>query len=257
MIDPQAIIHPDAVLGSNVSVGPWSIIDAGVVIGNDTNIGPHVVVRGPTRIGANNRIFPFCSIGDDPQDKKYQGEAGSQLEIGNGNVIREYCSINRGTVASGGVTRVGDDNWLMGYCHIAHDCQVGSHTVFANNATLAGHVFIEDHVTLGGFTGVHQFCRVGAYSFTGIASIIVKDVPPFIIVTGNTASAHGLNREGLRRHGFDPETISMLRRAYKILYRRNLNLAAALTQISEMTAECSEVGRLIDFIQDSHRGIVR
>ncbi len=257
MIDSKASIHPDAELGSNVSIGPWSVIDAGVVIGDDTSIGSHVVVHGPTRIGTDNRIFPFCSIGDDPQDKKYKGQPESRLEIGNGNVIREYCSINRGTIAGGGATRVGEDNWIMAYCHIAHDCTVGSHTVFANNATLAGHVTIEDHVTLGGFTGVHQFCSVGAYSFTGIATIIVKDVPPFIIVAGNTAAARGLNREGLRRHGFEPETINTLRRAYKILYRCNLTLADALEQLSELTSQCVEVGRLVSFIQGSQRGIVR
>mgnify|MGYP001365514824 CR=1 FL=1 len=257
MIDSRALVDSDAKLGSDVSVGPWSIIEAGVELGDSTNIGPHVVIRGPTRIGRGTKIFPFCSIGDQPQDKKFDEDKESRLEIGAGNVIREYCSINRGTEHGGGTTRIGDDNWIMAYCHIAHDCLVGSHTVFANNATLAGHVEIGDYVNLGGFTGVHQFCRIGAYSFTGIATAIVKDVPPYMMVAGNTAHVRGLNREGLKRHAFSSETINNLRQAYKILYRQKLTLDDALHCLDELAKDCDEVGKLADFIKTASRGIVR
>jgi UDP-N-acetylglucosamine acyltransferase len=257
LIDSRALVDPDARLGSNVSVGPWSIIEADVELGDNTRIGSHVVVRGPTTIGQNTEIFPFCSIGGAPQDKKFDAGQDSRLEIGDHNVIREYCSINRGTQLGGGTTRIGDNNWIMAYCHVAHDCRVGSNTVFANNATLAGHVTIEDHVNLGGFTGVHQFCQIGAYSFTGIAAAIVKDVPPFMIVAGNTARVHGLNREGLKRHGFSPDTVNMLRRAYKILYRHKLTLSEAVKQLNELASESAEVGQLVSFIESSQRGIVR
>ena len=257
MIDPRAIIDDKARIGSNVEIGPYSVIGPEVEIDDGNRISAHVVIRGPARIGRDNRIYQFCSIGDDPQDKKYAGEADSRLEIGNGNTIREFCSINRGTAAGGGVTRVGNDNWIMAYVHIAHDCAIGDHTVFANNTTLAGHVSVEDYAILGGFTGIHQFCRVGAYSFAAIASVIVKDVPPFLMVSGNTAGPNGLNREGLRRHGFSSDSINALRKAYKTVYRDGLLLNDALEQLQPDSAEYPEVARFVEFIQASGRGIVR
>lgn len=244
-------------LGAEVEIGPWTWIGAGVEIGERTRIGSHVVIKGPTSIGCDNRIYPYCSLGDDPQDKKFTGSGESSLEIGDGNTIREYCSINRGTPLGGGVTRLGDDNWIMAYCHIAHDCKVGSHTVFANNATLAGHVEIHDHVILGGFTGVHQFCRLGESSFSAIAAIIVRDVPPFVIVNGNTARPRSINREGLKRRGFSAEAIAALKRCYKTLYRQGRTLDEALALLEVERASCVEVARLLDFIRASARGIVR
>ena len=257
MIDPRAIIDDKARIGSNVEIGPYSVIGPEVEIDDGNRISAHVVIRGPARIGRDNRIYQFCSIGDDPQDKKYAGEADSRLEIGNGNTIREFCSINRGTAAGGGVTRVGNDNWIMAYVHIAHDCAIGDHTVFANNTTLAGHVSVEDYAILGGFTGIHQFCRVGAYSFAAIASVIVKDVPPFLMVSGNTAGPNGLNREGLRRHGFSSDSVNALRKAYKTVYRDGLLLKDALEQLAQDSADHPEVARFVEFIRNSDRGIVR
>jgi UDP-N-acetylglucosamine acyltransferase len=257
MIDSTAIIHPDAVLAANVSVGPYSIIGADVSIEAGSVIGPHVIINGPTKIGPDNKIFQYCSIGDDPQDKKYQKEKNSVLEIGAGNTIREYVSINRGTADGGGKTIIGDNNWIMAYVHIAHDCIVGNNTVFANNATLAGHVTIDDFVILGGFTGVHQFCRVGSYSFSAIASVIVKDVPPYVLVAGNSAKPSGLNREGLKRHGFDSDTINILRKAYKAIYRDGLVLKDALKVLSDLAVESDKVENMRSFIEASQRGIVR
>jgi UDP-N-acetylglucosamine acyltransferase len=257
LIHPSASVDSDAEFGANVSVGAWSLIEAGVQIGEGTTIGPHVVIRSGTRIGRDNRIYQFCSIGDAPQDKKYDGTGPSRLEIGDRNTIREYCSINRGTPSGGGLTRVGNDNWIMAYCHVAHDCTLGNQTVLANNATLAGHVALQDCVTLGGFSGVHQFCRIGAYSFTGIAAVVVKDVPPFLIASGNTARAYGLNREGLKRNGFTREAIDSLRQAYRILYRQQLTLTDALARLEELAPQCRYTRQLVDFIKESKRGIIR
>ena len=257
MIDSTAIIHPDAHLESDVCIGPYSIIGASVSIDSGTVIGSHVVINGPTTIGPNNKIFHFCSIGEDPQDKKYKGENNSILEIGAGNTIREYVSINRGTGDGGGKTVIGNDNWIMAYVHIAHDCVVGNNTVFANNATLAGHVIIDDFVILGGFTGVHQYCRVGSYSFSAISSVIVKDVPPYVLVSGNSAKPSGLNREGLKRHGFDSDTINILRKAYKVIYRDGLILKDALDELSNLSVESDKVDKMRSFIAASQRGIVR
>lgn len=257
MIDPRAIVDPAARVAPGVKIGPWAMIGANVEIGEGTEIGAHVVVKGPTRIGRDNRLFPFSSIGDDPQDKKYRGEPDSRLEIGDRNIVREYCTINRGTAHGGGVTRIGDDNWILAYVHIAHDCQVGSHTVFANNATIAGHVTVQDFAILGGFAGVHQFCRVGAYAFCAIASVVVKDVPPFVTVSGNTAKARGLNREGLKRNGYAPETIEILRRAYRILCRMNLTLGEAMKQLRELAETSGDVARMVEFIDQSERGLIR
>ena len=259
MIHPTAIIHPKAHVPAEVEVGPYAVIGADVRIGRASRIGPHVVIHGPAVIGERNRFFQFCSIGADPQDKKYRGEPESLLEIGSDNTVREYVSINRGTAGGGGKTVIGDHNWIMACAHIAHDCRVGNHTVFANHATLAGHVSIEDHVTLGGFTGVHQFCRLGRYSFTAISSVIVMDVPPYIRVAGkgNKARPFGLNLAGLRRAGFDPATIKLLRRAYKIVYRDGLVIKEALAALEGPARESESVDLLKTFIAASERGIVR
>ena len=257
MIDPTAKVHPGAGIGSGVSIGAHAVIGDQVRIADNCVIGPHVVVKGPTRIGESTRISQFSSIGDDPQDKKYRGEAESFLEIGSNNVIREFCSINRGTAQGGGVTRVGNGNWIMAYVHIAHDCQVGNNTIFANNATLAGHVHIDDHAILGGFTGVHQFCRVGCYSISAIASIILKDVPPYLMVSGNSAKPGGLNRVGLKRNGFSDSSVEALRKAYRIVYREGLLLKNALKKLRALADGSEEVALFTRFIEQSGRGIVR
>ena len=256
MIDSRAIIDPKAELAGDVEIGPYSIIGPDVVIGAGTWIGPHVVIKGPTHIGRDNKIFQFSSLGEMPQDKKYRGEP-TRLEIGDRNVIREFCTFNRGTVQGGGVTHIGDDNWIMAYVHLAHDCLIGDNTIFANNASLAGHVVIEDHVILGGFSQVHQFCRLGMHSFTAFGSGIAKDVPPYVTVAGHPAEPHGLNVEGLRRRGFDSETIAQLRRAYKLLYRSNLTLKDAVAQMRALAEETPEVGRMIHFLEQSSRGVLR
>lgn len=257
MIHPTAIVEASARIDESVSIGPYSIVGADVEIGPNTIIAAHVAISGPTRIGRDNRIYQFCSIGEDPQDKKFSRESESILEIGDGNVIREYCSLNRGTGEGGGITRVGDCNWIMAYVHIAHDCQIGNNNTFANNATLAGHVVIDDFVTLGGFTGVHQFCHIGSYAFTAISSVIVKDIPPYLMVTGNTAKPCGLNKEGLKRHGFSADAINSIRRAYRILYRDGLMLNQAMNKLGDLTEECNDIMPFLDFIRQSRRGIVR
>ncbi len=257
MIDSSAKVDPGAQLAADVEVGPWTSIGPRVEIEAGTRIGSHCIIKGPTHIGRDNRIYAFCSIGEDPQDKKFSGVGDSRLDIGARNTIREYCSINRGTPQGGGLTRLGDDNWLMAYCHIAHDCKVGNHTVFANNATLAGHVEIHDYVILGGFTGVHQFCRMGESSFSAIAAAIVRDVPPYVIVNGNSAEPRSINREGLKRRGFSAESIAALKRAYRTLYRQGNSLEDALKLLEAERDAFPEVARLLDFVRSSVRGIVR
>ena len=256
MIDPRAVIDPKAELAEGVSVGPYAVIGPDVQIGAGTTIGPHTVINGPTRIGRDNRIFQFASLGDAPQDKKYAGEP-TRLEIGDGNTIREFVTINRGTVQDEGVTRIGDDNWIMAYVHIAHDCRIGNHTIFANNASLAGHVRVEDYVILGGFTLVHQFCALGVHSFTAFSTGIAKDVPPYVMVSGHSAQPHGLNTEGLKRRGFSPETIAKLKQAYKTLYRSKLTLQEAIEALRAQAADCAEVGVMVEFLERQTRGIVR
>jgi UDP-N-acetylglucosamine acyltransferase len=256
VIDARAIVSPHARVDAGASIGPWTVIEADVEIGSGSIIDSHAVVRGPTRMGRDNRIHSFSVIGGDPQDKKYAGER-TVLEIGSGNTIREHCTINRGTAQGGGITRIGNDNWVMANVHIAHDCHIGNGTVMANNTALAGHVTVEDFVILGGFTAVHQFCRVGAYSFAAIASAITMDVPPYMMVAGNSAATHGLNREGLKRHGFNPETIELLKRAYRILYRSGLTLAEAMSQMRALADDSPALQRLIDFVSASERGITR
>ena len=257
MIDQTAIIHSSADINENVSIGPYSVIGENVSIGSGTVIGSHVVITGPTTIGPNNKIFHFSSIGEDPQDKKFNEDQNSYLEIGANNTIREYVSINRGTSDGGGKTIIGNNNWIMAYVHIAHDCIIGNNSTFANNTTLAGHVAIQDFVTLGGFTGIHQFCRIGSYSFSAISSVIVKDVPPYILVSGNTAKPSGLNREGLKRNGFDADTINLLKKAYRIIYRENLTLTEALNELMELSVDSKSVNVMHSFISSSERGIVR
>lgn len=256
MIHESAIIDPTAKIADGVSIGPYSVIGADVTIGSGTWIGSHVVIKGETRIGQHNKIYPFASIGEDPQDLDYQGDA-TQLVIGDHNLIREFCTINRGSSGGDGITRVGDHNFLMNYVHIAHDCVVGNNTIFANNAGIAGHVAVEDFVVLGAFSGVHQFCRIGAYSFLGRATKIVKDIPPYMMVAGNPGVPCGLNTVGLKRHGFDNSTLRQLREAYKVLYRRGLKLSDAQIQLQDMATDSSEVKRLLMAIEQSTRGIAR
>ncbi|MEZ5626208.1 MAG: acyl-ACP--UDP-N-acetylglucosamine O-acyltransferase [Rhodocyclaceae bacterium] len=256
MIHPTAIIHPDAKLADGVSVGAYSLIGPHVEIGANTRIGPHVVIEGYTRIGADNEIFQFCSIGASPQDKKYDDEP-TRLEIGDRNTIREYCSFNVGTSQDAGVTRVGNDNWIMAYVHVAHDCQVGDHTIFANNATLAGHVHVGDWAILGGFTGVHQFVRVGAHSFCGVGTVLLQDLPPFVTVSGNPSRPHGINSEGLKRRGYSSDEIMAIKRAYRSLYRSGLSLEEARQHIAAAAHENEAVKPFSDFIAVSNRGIVR
>lgn len=256
MIDPRAVIDPKAELADDVSVGPYAVIGPDVQIGSGTRIGPHTVINGPTRIGRNNNIYQFASLGDAPQDKKYAGEP-TRLEIGDTNTIREFVTINRGTVQDAGVTRIGDDNWIMAYVHVAHDCQIGNHTILANNASLAGHVRVEDYVILGGFTLVHQFCALGIHSFTAFSTGISKDVPPYVMVSGHSAQPHGLNSEGLKRRGFSPETLAQLKQAYKTLYRSKLTLQEAIEELRVQAADSPEVGVMVAFLEKQTRGIVR
>ncbi|WP_291995570.1 acyl-ACP--UDP-N-acetylglucosamine O-acyltransferase [Candidatus Accumulibacter sp. ACC003] len=256
MIHPSAIIDPGAQLGSKVAIGAYSIIGEHVQIADNTVIGPHVVISGRTRIGRDNRIFQFCSLGEAPQDKKYDGEP-TCLEIGDRNTIREFCTLNIGTAQDVGITRVGDDNWIMAYVHIAHDCQVGNHTVFANNAQLAGHVHIDDWAILGGYTGVHQFCRVGAHTMTAVGTVVLQDIPPFVMAAGNTASPFGINAEGLKRRGFSPEALLALKRAYRTLYKSGLMLEEARAKLDEEVVDHPEIQPLIDFLTVSKRGIIR
>lgn len=254
MIDKTAIIDPSAKIASNVRIGPYSVIGQDVEIGAGTWIGPHVVIQGPARIGCENKIFQFSSVGEMPQDLKFKGEK-TYLEMGDRNVIREFCTIHRGTVQDKSITKIGNDNLFMAYVHIAHDCEIGNHTIFSNNASLAGHAIIEDYVTLGGFSGVFQRCRVGTHSFIATNSVVIKDVPPYVKVSGYYAKPFGLNTVGLQRRGFIEETISQLRRAYKIIYRNGLTVAKAVEELQKM--ESPEISQLIRFITTSNAGIVR
>lgn len=256
MIHQTAIVHPNARLAADVEVGPYSIIGEHVEIGEGTVVGPHVVINGHTRIGAHNRIFQFCSLGEIPQDKKYANEP-TRLEIGDHNMIREFCTFNLGTAQDTGVTRVGSHNWIMAYVHLAHDCQVGDHTIFANNAQLAGHVEVGDYAILGGFTVVHQFVRIGAHIITGMGSILLQDVPPYVLASGNPCAPHGINSEGLKRRGFSSASIMAIKRAYKSLYKSGLSLEDARNAIAEQSGEHAQLQPLVDFLANSKRGIVR
>jgi len=257
VIDERAVIHPTARLAKDVQVGPWTYIGEDVEIAEGTWIGPHVVINGPSKIGKNNKIYQFASVGEAPQDRKYSDEK-TILEIGDNNVIREYCTINRGTVQGGGVTKIGNNNLFMAYVHIAHDCIVHNNVIFANNASLAGHVTVYDHAILSGFVGVHQFCHVGEYSFLAKGALVTKDVPPYVLVAGTEKpTAYGLNVEGLRRHGFTQDAIAALRKTYKIVYRKGLLIKDALSELEAMIPEHPEVKLLRDFLEKSERGIVR
>ncbi len=256
MIHNTAIIDSKAELDSSVEVGAYSLIGPGVSISSGTCVGSHVVIKGPTTIGKNNQIFQFSSLGEAPQDKKYKGEP-TTLEIGDNNTIREFCTFNRGTVQDKGTTRIGSDNWIMAYVHIAHDCQIGNHTIFANNSSLAGHVDVHDHAILGGFTLVHQYCKIGAHAITAVGTIVFKDIPPYVMAAGYDAKPHGINTEGLKRRGFSPACITQIKRAYKTLYRNGLSLEEAKSQLQEQLKNCPEIGILLDFLNISTRGIIR
>ena len=256
MIDSHALVSPQAQLASDVTVGPFSVIGPDVQIGPGTVVGPHVVITGHTRIGANNRFYQFASIGDAPQDLKYKGEP-TRLEIGDRNIFRESCTVNRGTAHDHGVTRIGDDNLFMAYSHVAHDCRIGSKAVFANCAALGGHVEIGDWVILGGLTAVHQFSKVGAHAFLAGGCIVQRDVPPYVMVAGNPAEPHAVNSEGLKRRGFDEEQIRHVREAYRILYRSELRLAQALEKLEPLARTRPEIRVFVDFIGASTRSLVR
>lgn len=255
MIDARAIVDPTAKIAAGVSIGPWTLIEGDVEIGEGTKIESHVVIKAHTRIGKNNHIYQFSSIGEAPQDTSYQGQA-TWLEIGDHNIIREFCTISRGTSSGSGTTRIGNNNFIMAYVHIAHDCQIGNEVTLVNNAALAGHVTVHDFARIGGFVGVHQYCTVGAYSFV-TAAMIGKDIPPYVIVTGNTAKLCGLNIVGLKRRGFTPEAITGLRRAYNILFRKGLKLATAKAELENMLTEFPDVKLFIDSVSESARGILR
>jgi len=256
MIHSSAIVDPAARIDDDVEIGPYCIIGPGVEIASGSRISAHVVIHGRTRIGRNNRIFQFSSIGDEPQDKKYCGEESS-LEIGSGNTIREFSTINRGTTDGGGVTRIGDDNWIMAYCHIAHDCQVGSHNVMANGATLAGHVEVGDWVIFAGYSGAHQFCRIGNHAFLGMYGGVSQDVPAFVMVSGQPPRPRGINIEGLRRRGFQPEEIRHIREAYRTLYRSGLPRDEALDILRSRLTEQPVIAPMIESAASSERGLLR
>lgn len=255
-IHPSAVVDPGAELGDDVEVGAFSIIEKDVVIGAHARIGPHVVIRNHTTIGTHSRIFQFCSIGEEPQHQDYRGEP-TRLHIGARNIIREYCTLNRGTAGGLGVTRLGDDNFIMAYAHIAHDCTLGNHIIFANGASLAGHVEVGDHAILGGFSLVHQFCNVGAHCITGIGAVCFQDVPPYIIAAGNSAAPFGINIKGLRRRNYSETTIGLLKKAYRLLYRSNLDFKAAIAAIEKLDGGNPEIALFCDFLRRSQRGVIR
>ena len=260
LIHATAIVDVGAEVAADVSVGPYAVIGAGVKVGRGTRIGAHCVIEGPTIIGTDNHIYSHAALGAAPQDKKYAGEP-TELHIGNRNTIREFCTLNRGTAQDSGVTRVGDDNWIMAYVHLAHDVQLGNQTILANNATLAGHVQVGDWAIVGGLTGVHQFCRIGAHVITGFQSHVSQDVPPFMTVAGNPLAVHGINAEGLRRRGFSRERLALVKQMHRLLYRDGLTLEAARSALEQLLGSVQEgdadVRLLLAFLADSQRGIVR
>ncbi len=256
MIDDRAIVAPGARLGESVSIGPYTIIGEHVSIADNTWIGPHVVINGHTSIGTGNKIYQFCSIGEAPQHLAYPG-VDTRLEIGDFNTIREYTTINRGTEEKDGITRVGNHNFLMAYVHVAHDCRLGNHTIFANCASLAGHVTVGDYAVLGGFSLVHQYCRIGAHCITGIGAVCLQDIPPFVVVAGNRASPHGINSKGLCRRGFSGTDIAELKQAYKIVFRGGLSLREAIMQLEDDRWTSATISVLADFLKHSKRGVTR
>jgi UDP-N-acetylglucosamine acyltransferase len=255
-VHATAQIAPGAKLGAAVNIGAYCVVGADVEIGAGTTLDAHVVVKGPTRIGRDNHVHPFASIGGDPQDKKFKGER-SELVIGDRNTIREFVTINRGTGEGGGVTRIGDDNWIMAYAHIAHDCLIGSNTIFSNNATLAGHVVIGDYVILSGFSGVHQFCHIGDHAFIGMGCLVNGDVPPFLIMANEYGRPRGINSEGLKRRGFSPQRIATIRRAYKTLYTSGLQLNEAREQLAQLDNESPDITAMLEFLKQSQRPLMR
>jgi UDP-N-acetylglucosamine acyltransferase len=259
-IHATAIVDPAAELGASVTVGPYAVIGARVRVGEGTTVGAHCVIDGPTTIGRDNRIFPHAALGAAPQDMKYRDEP-TELHIGDRNTIREFCTFNRGTAQDVGITRIGDDNWIMAYVHIAHDVQLGNRTILANNATLAGHVHVGDWVIVGGLTGVHQFCKIGAHAMTGFQSHVSQDVPPFMMVSGNPLGVHGFNVEGLRRRGFSRERIALVKQMHKLLYRDGLTLDGAKSAIAALRGSVeggdADIALLLDFIAASTRGLAR
>lgn len=256
MIHATAIVDESAIIGQNVKIGPFAIIGPNVVIGDDCDIQAHAIVQGPTVLGKNNKVYSFASIGCDPQDKKYAGE-DTRLVIGDNNVFRESCTISRGTAQDSSETRIGNDNLFMAYTHVAHDCIVGNHVILANTATLAGHVEVGDYAILGGFTGIHQFCKVGQHSFCAVGSVVVQDVPPCVTVAGQNAVPKGINSEGLKRRGYSKEQISAVKKAYKVIYRQGLRINEALDALQSMAVEQEHINMFVDFIQASNRGLVR
>lgn len=256
MIDPRAIVHPDADLAEDVKVGPFTVIGPDVQIDAGTEIGPHVVIKGPTAIGKDNTIYQFSSIGEDPQDKKYADEI-TRLEIGDRNVIREFCTMHRGTLQDQGLTLIGSDNLFMAYTHVAHDCVIGDHVIMANGASIAGHVHLGDHAILGGFTLVHQFTQIGEYSFSAMGSAITQDIPPYVMVGGRPTRPHGINSVGMERNGKSPEVIRQIRQAYKILYKNNLRLEDAIEEMEGMAGESNELSNMVSFLRNVTRGILR
>ncbi|MFB9068736.1 acyl-ACP--UDP-N-acetylglucosamine O-acyltransferase [Pseudofulvimonas gallinarii] len=255
-IHPTAIIDPAARLGVDVSVGAYTVIGADVEIGDGCVIGSHVSILGPTRIGRNNRIHSHAALGDDPQDKKFKGER-TELVVGDDNVIREFCTLHRGTGTGGGITRIGNDNWLLAYVHVAHDCVVGNHCVFSNNCALAGHVIVGDWVVLGGYTLLHQFCRVGDHAFTAMNAKINADVPPYVLVGGNYAVPRGINSEGLKRRGFDGDRVRAIKRAYRALYASGKSLADAKAELARLAEDAPDIAAMLAFIEGSERSLLR
>ena len=256
MIHPTAQVDPGARIGARVAIGAFTIVGADVDIGEGSTIGSHCTIQGPTRIGRDNHVHSHAALGCDPQDKKFAGER-SELVIGDRNTIREFTTFSRGTSDGNGVTRIGDDNWIMAYVHIAHDCIVGSNTIFANNATLAGHCEVDDWAILGGFVGVHQFCRIGAHAFVGMGALVNADVPPFVLVAAEYASPRGINAEGLKRRGFDAARISAIKRAYRSLYVAGLPLAEAKAELAGGAHDSDDVRAMLEFIERSERGLLR
>ena len=256
LIHATAIIDPSAIIAADVEIGPYSIVGADVELGPGSKLESHVVVKGPTRIGCNNHIFQFSSVGEACQDMKYNGEP-TRLEIGENNVIREGCTLHRGTIQDAGVTKIGSHNLLMGNVHVAHDCVLGDHIIVANNVALAGHVHVGDYAILGGFTAVHQFCHIGPHCMTGAGSVVLKDIPAFVMANGNSVSPHGMNTEGLKRRGFSEEAIKVLRQAYKIIFRQGLTLDVAIARLHEMSVGDDELSVLIGSLKKTSRGIIR
>lgn len=257
-IHPTAVVDPKAELADGVCIGAYTVIEAQVQIGARTSVGPHCVIQGRTRIGQDNRIWQFCSLGASPQDKKYADEP-TELHIGDRNTVREFCTFNRGTAQDAGVTALGDDNWMMAYVHLAHDCHVGDRTIFANNAQIAGHVHVGDWAILGAYTCVHQFVRIGAHALTAMGTVLLRDLPPFVTASGNTARAHGVNAEGLKRRQFSPVRLAAIKRMHRALYRQGHTIEQARAVIAELAVEddAGDVALMLDFLAQATRGIVR